>query len=160
MLTLYNLTVLVSFLENGGHVTVGQRQERPHISFSSFSYRPRTHDQSFVQRVKKKQRVIFITDKARFAYAVNEQTTKDPKLLKLLRALVLICRRNNILFTALHIRGATENRTADSLSHLQMEEYKIPGSGYAPNVNPTANPNVNPTAGPLARVARIKSKIE
>ena len=80
----------------------------------------------------------FITDYAKFAYAVNEQTTKDPHLLKLLRALVLICRRNNILFTALHSRGATENITADSLSHLQVEEYKISGSGYAPNVNPTA----------------------
>lgn len=64
--------------------------------------------------------MIFITDNENIVYVINKQTSKDPRLLGLLRTLVLICLKNNILFRALHIEGA-RNILTDSLSRLQVE---------------------------------------
>ena len=79
--------------------------------------------------------MIFITDNESIVYVINKQTAKDPKFLKLLRALVLICLRNNILFRARHIKGA-RNILADSLSCLQVEKFKA----LAPGMKPVPTP--------------------
>lgn len=73
--------------------------------------------------------------KALFMLLTNKETTKDPSLLGLLRALVLICLKNNILFRARHIKG-TKNILADHLSSLQIERFKA----LAPGMNPVPTP--------------------
>ena len=80
-------------------------------------------------------RVVFITDNESIVYIINKQAAKDAKLLSLLRTLVLICLRNNILFRARHIQG-TRNILADSLSRLQVEKFKA----LAPGMNPEPTP--------------------
>ena len=86
----------------------------------------------------KNKRVLFFTDNESIVYVINKQTTKDPKLLRLLGALVLICLKNNILFRARHIRG-TRNILADHLSRLQIERFKAlaPGMYPVPTLLPT-----------------------
>ena len=83
----------------------------------------------------KNKRVVFITDNESIVYIINKQTAKDPKLLSLLRTLVLICLRNNILFRARHIKGA-RNILADSLSRLQVDKFRA----LAPGMNPEPTP--------------------
>jgi len=79
----------------------------------------------------KNKRVVFITDNESIKYIINKQTAKDTKLLSLLRTLVLICLKNNILFRARHIKGA-RNILADSLSRLQVEKFKALTPGMTP----------------------------
>ena len=74
-------------------------------------------------------------DNESIVYVINKKTTKDPKLLRLLCALVHICLKNNILFRARHIRG-TKNILADHLSRLQIEKFKA----LAPGMNPVPTP--------------------
>ena len=85
----------------------------------------------------KNRRVLFFIDNVSIVYVINKQITKDPKLLMLLRALVLICLKNNILFRACHIKG-TKNILADHdhLSRLQIERFKA----LAPGMNPVPTP--------------------
>lgn len=54
---------------------------------------------------------------------VIKQTSQDPYLLSLIRKMVLICLRNNILFRAKHIPGV-QNGLADGLSRLQVNKFK------------------------------------
>ena len=63
--------------------------------------------------------MIFITDNESIVYVINRQTSKDPRLLSLLRTLVLICLKH-ILFRALNIERV-RNILAHSLSRLQVE---------------------------------------
>ena len=83
----------------------------------------------------KNKRVVFITDNESIVYIINKQTAKDTKLLSLVRTLLLICLRNNILFRARHIKG-TRNILADSLSRLKVEKFKA----LAPGMNPEPTP--------------------
>ena len=83
----------------------------------------------------KNKRVIFITDNESIVYFINKQTAKDPKLLCLLRTLVLICLKNNILLRARHIKGARKI-LADSLSRFQVEKFEV----LAPGMNPELTP--------------------
>ena len=48
-------------------------------------------------------RVLFFTDNDSVVHVINNQTTKDTKMLRLLRRMVLICLRNNIFFRTRHI---------------------------------------------------------
>ena len=55
---------------------------------------------------------------------INNQTSRDPNIMALLRPLVLTCLRFNINFTARHIPGRY-NILADKLSRSQVEEFRI-----------------------------------
>ena len=68
------------------------------------------------------KRVHFMTDNESVVHVINKQTAKDTKMLRLLRAMVLICLRNNIFFRARHIPGV-RNVLADSLSRLQVDKF-------------------------------------
>ena len=57
---------------------------------------------------------MFYTDKLGLVEVINKKTTKDKKLLVLLRTLVLQCLKHNILFKAIHIPGLL-NTKADAL---------------------------------------------
>ena len=49
------------------------------------------------------ERVLLFTDNYSVVHVINNQTTKDTKMLALLRRMVLICLRNNIFFRTRHI---------------------------------------------------------
>ena len=54
---------------------------------------------------------------------INSQTSRDTKVLHLMRKPVLSCLRHNILFRAVHIPGINNN-LADSLSRLQVGKFQ------------------------------------
>ena len=100
---LHNLRITVSFLVNSGHMAGGQ----------SLEFFPIVAGLGKWSHELKTRRVLFFPDNEIIVYVINKQTTKDPKLLRLLRALVLICLKNKIiLFRVRHIRG-TKNILAD-----------------------------------------------
>ena len=67
--------------------------------------------------------IIFHCDNMNVVYGINSQTSKQPRLMILLRKLVLACLKFNILFTAKHIRGR-HNVIPDLLSRFQMQRAK------------------------------------
>ena len=81
------------------------------------------------------KRVLFMTDNESVVHVINKQTAKDPKMLGLLRAMVLICLRNNIFFRARHIPGV-KNVLADSLSRLQVDKFHTLSRGMDPTPTP------------------------
>ena len=66
--------------------------------------------------------ILFFTDNEALVHVINKQSCKDKASILLMRALVLGCLRNNILFRAKHVRGV-HNTLADSLSRLQVETF-------------------------------------
>ena len=78
-----------------------------------------------------------MTDNESVVHVINKQTAKDLKMLGLLRAMVLICLRNNIFFRARHIPGF-KNAVADNLSRLQVDKFHTLSRGMDPT--PTALP--------------------
>lgn len=81
------------------------------------------------------KRVLFMTDNESVVHVINKQTAKDTKMLGLLRAMVLICLRNNIFFRARHIPGV-RNVLADSLSRLQVDKFHTLSRGMDPAPTP------------------------
>ena len=67
--------------------------------------------------------VCFITDNEALVHIINQQTSKDKKVMSLLRKLVLLCLTMNINFTAKHIAGK-KNTLADKLSRSQINGFK------------------------------------
>ena len=78
-----------------------------------------------------------MSDNESVVHVINKQTAKDTKMLELLRAMVLICLRNNILFWARHIPGV-KNVLADSLSRLQVDKFHTLSRGMDPTPTPLA----------------------
>ena len=70
--------------------------------------------------------ILLHTDNQGLVEVINKKTTKDKKLLALLRELVLQCLKHNILFRAIHMPGVL-NVKADALSHLQVTKFKSLG---------------------------------
>ena len=70
-----------------------------------------------------KKCVTFHTDNQALVEVINKKTTKDKKLLVLVRSLVLSCLKHNILFKAVHLPGLC-NTSADALSRLQVDKFK------------------------------------
>ena len=83
------------------------------------------------------KRVLFMSDNESVVHVINKQTAKDTKMLGLLRAMVLICLRNNIFFRARHIPGV-KNVLADSLSSLQVDKFHTLSRGMDPTPTPLA----------------------
>ena len=52
---------------------------------------------------------------------INVQTSKCPRVMHLLRILVLVCLQHNINFRASHIPGQM-NKLPDKLSHLKFDD--------------------------------------
>ncbi|KAM4795853.1 uncharacterized protein WCC33_000943 [Rhinophrynus dorsalis] len=66
--------------------------------------------------------VIFWTDNMSVVFAINLLTSSSPPVLGLLRRVVLLCMRHNILFKAKHVPGV-DNRIADALSREKWGEF-------------------------------------
>ena len=81
--------------------------------------------------------VRFYTDNLALVYILNQKTSKDKKIMKLVRCLVLACMNHNVMFQASHISGC-KNVLADSLSRLQVQEFQrlSPSSKRYPTLIP------------------------
>ena len=82
--------------------------------------------------------IIFFTDNAAVVDIINQQTSKHPSIMVLIRDLVLSCLRHNVLFHAKHIPGFYNTR-ADYISRSQVAKFKE----LSPDVdeNPTTIPD-------------------
>lgn len=67
--------------------------------------------------------VQFHTDNMAVVHIINKQTSKDPTIMKFVRQFVLPILKYNIIFKALHIKGA-KNKAADQLSRLQIHQFR------------------------------------
>ena len=91
--------------------------------------------------------VLFHTDNLGLVDVINKKTTKDNKLIVLLRELVLQCLKHNILFRAVHVPGVL-NVKADALSHLQVTKFKSLGQGME-HEQTLVPPHLLPKSWPL-----------
>ena len=85
--------------------------------------------------------MLFFTDNDSVVHVINNQTTKDTKMLALLRRMPLICLRNNILFRTRHIQGRRKIRIKICwLIVYVVYRSTNPNSvsGHGPNTNPAA----------------------
>ena len=82
--------------------------------------------------------VVFYTDNAAIVDIINQQTSKHPLVMILVRNLVLTSLTYNILFRARHIPGV-HNTGADYISRFQVEQFKqlSPGADELPTPVPT-----------------------
>ena len=80
---------------------------------------------------------VFFTDNEALVPVINNQTSREPHIMALLRPLVLACLRFNINFAARHIPGRF-NTLADMLSRSQVDKFRE----LAPwaNLNPVEVP--------------------
>ena len=69
------------------------------------------------------KRIVFFCDNESVVQILNQKTSKSPKIMDLLRPIVLCTLQNNFTFTAKHVRGL-DNGIADSLSRFQMDRFK------------------------------------
>lgn len=67
--------------------------------------------------------VQFHTDNMAVVHIINKQTSKDPTIMKFVRQFVLPILKYNIIFKALHIKGA-KNKAADQISRLHIHQFR------------------------------------
>jgi len=79
--------------------------------------------------------VIFSTDNAALVDIINQQSSKHPLVMILIRDLVLTSLKHNIVFRARHIPGV-HNTRADLISRFQVERSKEISSGMDGNPTP------------------------
>ena len=70
----------------------------------------------------KDMNVTFFCDNLAVVEILKKQTSRDPGLMRLFRQLVVFAMRNNLMFSAQHIKG-TSNIAADDLSRLQIHKF-------------------------------------
>ena len=63
--------------------------------------------------------VLFMCDNEAVVHIINKQTSKDPKVMSVLRFFIIQCMKYNILFRAKHVPGQ-KNVLADALSRQQV----------------------------------------
>ncbi|XP_069120279.1 uncharacterized protein [Argopecten irradians] len=79
--------------------------------------------------------IWLFTDNMSLVSVLNSQSSRDPVIMTMVRALVLKCLHHNILIKAQHIEGR-KNILADALSRLQIKRFK--------ELLPSANPQPTP----------------
>lgn len=67
--------------------------------------------------------ISFQCDNEALVYVLNKQLSNEPKLMFLLRKLILMSLKHNILFKAEHILGK-KNNLNDALSRLQIQKFR------------------------------------
>lgn len=87
--------------------------------------------------------ILFFCDNEAVVQIVNKQSTKDVKIMHLVRILVLNCLKNNIMFRAKHVPGV-RNTLADHLSRQQVNLFKRSAAhlGWEVEKEPRTLPNV------------------
>ena len=84
------------------------------------------------------QKVTFHCDNQAIVFCINKQSTREKSSMHLLRMLVALCLKHNIVFKAVHIAGKS-NAIADALSRLQILRFKE----LAPQADPLTTPVPN-----------------
>jgi hypothetical protein len=82
-------------------------------------------------------KITFFSDNEATVCVLNKQSSKDPYMMKLIRRLVLLSLRFNILFRACFIQGV-RNVTADHLSRFEFQKAFHASPGL--DANPVAVP--------------------
>lgn len=77
------------------------------------------------------RRVILHTDNKALVSVINSQTSREPLVMILIRRMVLFCLENNIVFSSVHVEGAS-NSASDALSRFQVQIFH----GLCPNADP------------------------
>ena len=67
-------------------------------------------------------KILFHTDNMAVVYIINKQSSPCPRIMHLLRLMVLECLKYNVCFRAVHVPGVF-NDIADSLSRFQMSRF-------------------------------------
>ena len=83
----------------------------------------------------KGKRIILRCDNKAVVAIINKQTSKCPKIMKMVRFFVLQCLKFNVTFYANHIPGK-ENNIADALSRFQMRRFRELAPQAAPEGTP------------------------
>ena len=81
------------------------------------------------------QRVFFWSDDEAVVSIINRQTSRCPKIMALVRKLVVRCLELNIHFKARHVPGL-DNGIADALSRFQMTRFRQLAPGADPTITP------------------------
>ena len=68
--------------------------------------------------------IVFFLDNHAVVNSTNKQTSREPKIMVLVRKLELNCLKYNILFKAKHIPGIL-NQECDLLSRLQVDKFTL-----------------------------------
>jgi hypothetical protein len=76
--------------------------------------------------------LVLNTDNEALVSVLNNQTSREPLVMILVRRLVLHCLHNRILITAKHVAGVN-NGAADALSRFQMQRFREILPGAAPH---------------------------
>lgn len=79
--------------------------------------------------------ILFYCDNEAVVCIINNKSSKDPKLMSILRPLILCLISNNINFRAIHIPGIT-NTVADRLSRFQATPRFLQANGLDPLPTP------------------------
>ena len=79
--------------------------------------------------------VAFYTDNKGLVSVINNQTSRSPQVMFLMRRLVLVCLQYNILFQARHVSGV-DNTWADMLSRLQVQAFRAAAPWAQPSPTP------------------------
>lgn len=66
--------------------------------------------------------IWFNCDNQAVVAVINKQSALCPDMMRLVREVVVICLRNNVVFKARHVRGC-DNSIADALSRFQMQRF-------------------------------------
>ena len=69
------------------------------------------------------RRIVLYIDNMSVKFAINKQTSSCSKIMELLRKLVLICLKKNIVYKAVYVH-TFDNGIADSLSRFQMGRFR------------------------------------
>ena len=85
--------------------------------------------------VLQNKRVVFWSDNQSVVAIINRQTSRCPKIMNLVRMLVIHCLRLNIHFRARHVPGL-DNGIADSLSRFQMTRFRQLAPGADLTITP------------------------
>ena len=67
------------------------------------------------------KKVVFITDNKALVGSINKQSSRNFHVMNLLRPMVLVLMKHNIIFSAEHIEGKS-NVFCDKLSRFQIPE--------------------------------------
>lgn len=81
------------------------------------------------------KRIFIRSDNAAVISIINKQSSRCPRIMRLVRFFVLQCLKINVVFKARHIPGKS-NDIADALSRFQMTRFW----DVAPNAAPTGTP--------------------
>ena len=81
------------------------------------------------------RKITFHTDNLAVMHIINQQSSRCPRIMHLVRMFVLECLRYQIVFKAVHVPGKL-NIIADALSRFQMSRFRAAAPHTEANMTP------------------------